>query len=166
MDGRNEGMVGEALKGYRDRVYVATKVKPGSKEAMIRSIDESLSSLKVDYVDLLQLHALSSAEQVMNTEYREVLAEPEVGKDAVHRRDHAFKKPDVLNAVTDDPDKLYDTVLVTYNFQKPPEVKAAIAKAAAANIGIIAMKTQAGGYQTRELYHSKRGIQSQNSNRA
>ena len=51
MDGRNEGMVGEALKGYRDRVYVATKVKPGSKEAMIRSIDESLSSLKVDYVD-------------------------------------------------------------------------------------------------------------------
>ena len=54
------------------------------------------------------------------------------------------KEPDVLNAVTDDPDKLYDTVLVTYNFQKPPEVKAAIAKAAAANIGIIAMKTQCG----------------------
>ena len=71
----------------------------------------------------------------------------------------------MLNAVTDDPDKLYDTVLVTYNFQKPPEVKAAIAKAAAA-IGIIAMKTQAGGYQTGNLYHSKRGIQSQNSNRA
>ena len=47
-----------------------------------------------------------------------------------------------MNAVTDDPDKLYDTVLVTYNFQKPPEVKAAIAKAAAANIGIIAMKTR------------------------
>ena len=72
-------------------------------------------------MDLLQLHALSSAEQVMNTEYREVLARPEVRKDAVHRRDHAFKEPDVLNAVTDDPDKLYDTVLVTYNFQKPPE---------------------------------------------
>ena len=36
VDGRNEGMVGEALKGYRDRVYVA-KVKPGSKEAMIRA---------------------------------------------------------------------------------------------------------------------------------
>ena len=76
LHGRTQrGGVGEALKGYRDRVYVATKVKPGSKEAMIRSIDESLSSLKVDYVDLLQLHALSSAEQVMNTEYREVLAE-------------------------------------------------------------------------------------------
>ena len=167
MDGRNEGMVGEALKGYRDRVYVATKVKPGSKEAMIRSIDESLSSLKVDYVDLLQLHALSSAEQVMNTEYREVLAEAKKsGKTRFIGVTTHSKEPDVLNAVTDDPDKLYDTVLVTYNFQKPPEVKAAIAKAAAANIGIIAMKTQAGGYQTRELYHSKRGIQSQNSNRA
>ena len=92
MDGRNEGMVGEALKGYRDRVYVATGVKPGSKEAMIRSIDESLSSLKVD-VDLLQLHALSSAEQVMNTEYRAGAGRgQEVGKDAVHRRDHAFQR--------------------------------------------------------------------------
>ena len=29
----------------------------------------------------------------------------------------------MLNAVTDDPDKLYDTVLVTYNFQKPLGVK-------------------------------------------
>ena len=69
-------MVGEALKGYRDRVYVSHQGEAGFEEAMIRSIDESLSSLKVDYVDLLQLHALSSAEQVMNTEYREVLAEP------------------------------------------------------------------------------------------
>ena len=111
----------------------------------------------MDYVDLLQLHALSSAEQVMNTEYREVLASQKSGKDAVHRRDHAFQKPDVLNAVTDDPDKLYDTVLVTYNFQKPPEVKGRHLRRPHANIGIIAMKTQAGGYQTRELYHSKRG---------
>ena len=84
MDGRNEGDGGRSAQGYRDRVYVATKVKPGSKEAMIRSIDESLSSLKVDYVDLLQLHALSSAEQVMNTELRG--AGQEVGKDAVHPR--------------------------------------------------------------------------------
>ena len=111
-------MVGEALKGYRDRVYVATKVKPGSKEAMIRSIDESLSSLKVDYVDLLQLHALSSAEQVMNTEYREVLAEAKKsGKTRFIGVTTHSKEPDVLNAVTDDPDKLYDTVLVTYNFE-------------------------------------------------
>ena len=110
-------------------VYVATKVKPGSKEAMIRSIDESLSSLKVDYVDLLQLHALSSAEQVMNTEYREVLAEAKKsGKTRFIGVTTHSKEPDVLNAVTDDPDKLYDTVLVTYNFQKPPEVKAAIAR--------------------------------------
>ena len=47
-----------------------------------------------------------------------------------------------MNAVTDDPDKLYDTVLVTYNFQKPPEVKAAICQGGRGNIGIIAMKTR------------------------
>ena len=74
MDGRNEGMVGEALKGYRDRVYVA-KGEAGFEGGNDPEHRRSLSSLKVDYVDLLQLHALSSAEQVMNTEYREVLAE-------------------------------------------------------------------------------------------
>ena len=157
-------MVGEALKGYRDRVYVATKVKPGSKEAMIRSIDESLSSLKVDYVDLLQLHALSSAEQVMNTEYREVLAEgQEVRKDAVHRRDHAFKEPDVLNAVTDDPDKLYDTVLVTYNF---PETAGSQGRHCQGGRGLHrhhCNEDPGGRISDPELYHSKRGIQSQNS---
>ena len=67
----------------------------------------------------------------------------------------------MLNAVTDDPDKLYDTVLVTYNFQKPPEVKAAIAKAAHGQHRHHCNEDPAGGYQTRELYHSKRGIQSQ-----
>ena len=135
------GMVGEALKGHRDRVYVATKVKPGFEGGNDPEHRRKSFSLKVDYVDLL-LHALSSAEQVMNTEYREVLAEAKKsGKTRFIGVTTHSKEPDVLNAVTDDPDKLYDTVLVTYNFQKPPEVKAAIAKAAAANIGIIAMKT-------------------------
>ena len=40
MDGRNEGMVGEALKGYRDRVYVATKGEAGFEGGNDPGIDE------------------------------------------------------------------------------------------------------------------------------
>jgi predicted aldo/keto reductase-like oxidoreductase len=39
--------------------------------------------------------------------------------------------------------KIYDAVLTTYNFKCDPSVKEAIAKAGAAGIGVIAMKTQA-----------------------
>ena len=57
----------------------------------------------------------------------------------------------VIDAVLSDPDKLYDTILVTYHYKSPPELKEAIARAAKAGVGIIAMKTQQGGYQTKEL---------------
>jgi hypothetical protein len=55
-------------------------------------------------------------------------------------------EPEVLNAVVDG--KFYDVVLTSYNFKQDhqQEVKKAIARAAAAGIGIIAMKTMAGGF--------------------
>lgn len=155
MDGRNEAIVGEALQGYRDKVYVATKVKPGTKEEMRKSINESLAGLKLDGVDLLQLHDISAKDGVMNPEYREVLAEAKKnGKTrfigiTVHQNE-----VETLNNIVDDPEKFFDTVLVTYNFktyEKTPAIKEAVARAAQAGIGVIAMKTQGGGYKTKEL---------------
>ena len=152
MDGRNEAIVGQALKGYRDRVYVATKIKPGTKAQMFQRIDESLAALQVDYVDVLQLHDIRSAEQVNNPEYREVFAEArKQGKTRFIGVTTHSREDEVINAVVDDPDKFWDMVLVTYNFKKRPEIKAAIARAAQANLGVIAMKTQMGGYNTKEL---------------
>ena len=58
---------------------------------------------------------------------------------------------EVVNAIADDKDKFFDTVLVAHNFKSPPELKKAIARAAQAGIGVIAMKTQAGGYKTDAL---------------
>ncbi len=44
MDGKNEDIVGKALKGRRDKVYVATKTLPTSKakEDIIRDVETSL----------------------------------------------------------------------------------------------------------------------------
>ena len=166
MDGRNEGMVGEALKGYRDRVYVATKVKPGSKEAMIRSIDESLSSLKVDYVDLLQLHALSSAEQVMNTEYREVLAEAKKsGKTRFIGVTTHSKEPDVERRDR----RSRQAVRHRAGHVQLPETAGSQGRHCQRRRGQHrhhCNEDPGGRISDPELYHSKRGIQSQNSNRA
>lgn len=152
MGGKNERIVGEALKGYRDKVYLATKVKPGSKESMMKSIDESLAALKQDYIDVLQVHAVQSKDHVMNAVYREVLADAKKqGKTRFVGVTTHSAEAEVINALVDDPDKFYDMVLVTYNFKKGPEVKEAIARAAKADIGVVAMKTQAGGYATKEM---------------
>jgi len=64
--GLSETIVGKALKGRRNRVILASKVrgKMGegpdesglSKRAMLRAIDESLKRLETDHLDLYYLH--------------------------------------------------------------------------------------------------------------
>lgn len=55
--GDSETRMGKALQdGYRDRVFLMTKVDGRTKKAAAKQIDESLRRLKVEYVDLLQFH--------------------------------------------------------------------------------------------------------------
>jgi len=152
MGGRNEAIVGEALKGYRDKVLVATKLFPNAPKTMREDIDKSLSALGVDYVDVLHLHRLDAAAQVTNEEYRTVMAEAkQQGKTRFLAVSTHSNEVEVINAMVDDPDRLYDAVLVVYNFKSRPQVDEAIARAAKAGLGVVAMKTQAGGYETSEL---------------
>lgn len=63
---RNEELVGEALRGRRDKVVLATKcgiqvvngkqVVDGRPSEILKSIDGSLKRLRTDYVDLYYLH--------------------------------------------------------------------------------------------------------------
>lgn len=56
-DGESERRMGLALRdGWRDRVFLMTKIDGRSRENAARQIDESLSRLGVGHVDLLQLH--------------------------------------------------------------------------------------------------------------
>ena len=54
----SEEVVGEAIKGVRDKVFVATKVTPRHfrRQDVIHSAEQSLRRLGTDYIDLYQLH--------------------------------------------------------------------------------------------------------------
>ncbi|HOY65916.1 MAG TPA: aldo/keto reductase [Candidatus Ozemobacteraceae bacterium] len=152
MNGRNEEIVGKALTGRRDKVILATKTKGKSvtPEAIIDDVETSLASLKTDHIDIIQLHNVTNAnrDRLLDRNVRAALAGlRKEGKVRFFGVTTHTDQADVINAVVDDPDKFFDTVLVAYNFQSPPELKTAIARAASAGIGIIAMKTQMGGYQ-------------------
>jgi len=154
MDGKNEGIVAKALKGRRDRVYVATKTLPSSRSKgdIIKDVETSLRTLETDYVDVIQLHNLTGKERIFIPETREALVKlREQGKVRFFGVTTHKNQPEVLNALVDDPDRFFDTALVAYNFKSDNDTKGAIARAAQAKIGIIAMKTQAGGYATDAL---------------
>ena len=56
-EGRSETRMGQALKdGYRDKVFLMTKIDGRSKKEAARQLDESLRRLDTDRIDLVQHH--------------------------------------------------------------------------------------------------------------
>ena len=57
-DGRSESLVGKAIAGRRDKVYLVSKVLPqnASRKGVARACEASLGRLKTDRLDLYLLH--------------------------------------------------------------------------------------------------------------
>jgi diketogulonate reductase-like aldo/keto reductase len=57
-DGRSESLVGEAIAGLREKIFLVTKVLPSnaSRKGVARSCEASLKRLKTDRVELYLLH--------------------------------------------------------------------------------------------------------------
>jgi len=148
--GENEKTMGRALKGYRDKVILATKVHNAKKEDMIKSIEKSLTSLNVDVIDIMQLHGVSSAGEVKDSVAIEVLEKcKKDGKIRFAGVTTHQNVPIVVDAAIES--KFYDVILLVYHYKSEKDVGEAIDRAGKAGIGIIAMKTQAGGYKTEEM---------------
>ncbi|WP_314590482.1 aldo/keto reductase [Paenibacillus terrigena] len=70
--GESERRIGKALRGKRSNVIIASKAvmrgEPYTFENTIKSVEDSLSRLQTDYIDLIQLHELEQTtfEQAIN----------------------------------------------------------------------------------------------------
>ena len=155
MSGKNEEILGKALKGHRDKVFVATNVLPASslKKDIVRDVEASLKALETDYVDLIQLQNVTDRERIFIPETREALVElKKQGKVRYFGVTTHKNQAEMLNVLVDDRERFFDTALVAYNFKSSDkELGEAIDRAAKAGIGILAMKTQAGGYSPEAL---------------
>lgn len=79
-DGAAESILGQAIKGRRDKVLISTKATfrsgqgpndvGSSRFHLIQAVDEALKRLGTDYIDLFQLHgfdAMTSLEETLST---------------------------------------------------------------------------------------------------
>ncbi len=57
-EGHSEELVGEAIRGMRDKVFIATKFAPehNGYDEVLKAAEGSLRRLQTDYIDLYQLH--------------------------------------------------------------------------------------------------------------
>lgn len=164
-DGRNEEMLGTVLPGRkRDSFVVCTKIfvktlnrdtglfGPGTRgEEITEKLDISLKRLGLDHVDVLYLHCQSAREGVTHEALMKALEQAkQAGKTRFLGVSTHKNEPEVIRAAV--AAKLYDVVLTSYNFKQDHhlEVQKAMSEAAAAGLGVVAMKTQAGIFWDKE----------------
>ncbi len=150
MYGRNEEMVGKVFEGKREKVFIQTKVHAHDEKRMRASVERSLRRLKTDYIDVLVWHGLHSTEEISDAGLFEFMVKM---KKEGKARFTGFSAHSNMASVLEEAAKLnfHDVALVSYNFTHSKKLKEAVALAAKSGIGIIAMKTQAGGYKKEKM---------------
>ena len=151
MGGKNEGLVGKAFQGKRDKVFIQTKFKVASSAKVNRAtVERSLKHLRTDYVDVLLAHSLKRPDEVCDPALTEFLqAMKKEGKARFTGFSCHTGMASLLKAAAKA--KCHDVALVSYNFTHSSGLKEAIALAADSGIGVVAMKTQAGGYKASDM---------------
>ncbi len=156
-NGNNEKMIGNALREMninRKEVIIATKFllrsrTEGSlagekaKETLLSQLQDSLSRLQTNYIDILYIHDVSKPEQITDPEVMNTLKElKESGKIRFCGFTSHTYWPDLVNKAAGQ--KFYDVLLLAWNVAWSQDAKAleAMKNAYEAGIGIIAMKTQ------------------------
>ncbi len=163
-DGESEMTIGRALRGKRDKAFIASKVLAGpndSRESIMQQLEASLRRLQTDHVNVYFNHAVNDVARLKNPEWYE-FAEQAKKQGKIRFTGvsgHAGRLSECLDYAIDS--GRFDVILAAYNFGRDPafyqrflrrfdmvavqpELPRIIRKAKARGMGVIAMKTLMG----------------------
>jgi predicted aldo/keto reductase-like oxidoreductase len=162
-EGNNEKMLGEALKGIpRDKVLVGTAVIPkgvdhknglytkeSTYEELIKTAEGSLKRFGMDHMDILLLPYAAKRESVFFEPLLRAMQDlKKQGKTRfIGIASHSYTAEAIQAAVDT---KVYDLAMPAFNFRSDKAMSDALDYAGKARFGIIAMKTQSGGFLDKE----------------
>jgi len=152
--GLNEQMVGSMIKdmGVRDEVIISTKIwlrdqvrDPKARDLFKQAIEESLKRLQMDHIEILYYHLVDTLEDLRAEGPLQALAELKKEGKARNVGLSTHRGSLILPAAAKT--ELFDVGLVAFNYTMASDqnLLAALEKTAQAGMGIVAMKTQAGG---------------------
>jgi len=155
-DAASERVVGAAIKGHRDKVFVASKFCTSSGhlpadapvETIVQAVEASLGRLGTDYLDLCHIHACNDLDRLMAPTFHEAFdrlrAQGKVRFLGVSS--HTPELETVMRHAVDS--GRFDVIMAAYNFRNWPELSEIIARAHEKGVGFVAMKTLKGAYHT------------------
>lgn len=155
-DAESERVVGEGIRGRRDKVFVASKfctpdghlAADSSVPTIIAAVEGSLTRLGTDYLDLCHIHACNDLERLMAPTFHEAFDRlKEQGKVRfLGVSSHTPELETVMNAAVDS--GRFHVLMVAYNFNNWPDLSNILNKAHERGVGFVAMKTLKGAYHT------------------
>ncbi|MDX9972592.1 MAG: aldo/keto reductase [FCB group bacterium] len=150
-NGKSEEYMGAALKdGYRDKVFLMTKHDGRDRKTAQEHLETSLRRLDLDMIDLWQFHEIvqpDDPEKIYTQGAIEFALEAQKQGKIRYIGFTGHRKPAFLNEMIDR-GFAWDTVQMPENPFDPHYEsfqKEVLPKALERNMGVIAMKTQAGG---------------------
>ncbi len=148
----SELALGRAMKGHRDRMFLATKwcTKQGhlSAGASVRqymeAVEGSLKRLQTDYVDLVHIHSCDTLERLLDPNVHEAFDRlREQGKARfLGVSTHTPNLEQVANAAIDN--GRFDVMMLAYHHGAWPNLEQIIARATREDVAVVAMKTLKG----------------------
>ncbi len=150
-DGASESRYGRLLTPkYRDVVFLMTKSTATDAATARRHLEESLLRMKTDYVDLWQMHSVTSVEDVdqrIQNGILDVMLEAKKSGKARHIGYTGHHRPAAHQRVLEKTD-IFETCQMPVNLADPGYesfIKNVLPKLVDRKIGVIAMKTLANG---------------------
>jgi len=151
-DTASERVLGEAMKGRRDQVFLATKfcVADGHLPndtpvpKIVEAVEGSLTRLQTDHVDLIHIHSCDRVERLMAPNIHEAFDRlKQQGKVRfLGVSTHTPNLEEVANAAIDS--GRFDVMMLAYHFGMWPSFGHILEKAKAHDVGVVAMKTLKG----------------------
>ncbi len=148
----SERVLGEAMKGHRDKIFLATKfcVADGHLPndtpvpKVIEAVEGSLKRLQTDHVDLIHIHSCDQVERLMAPNIHEAFDRlKEQGKVRfLGVSTHTPNLEEVANTAIDS--GRFDVMMMAYHFGMWPHYGHILEKAKKHDVGVVAMKTLKG----------------------
>lgn len=152
----SEHILGQAMKGHRDKMFVATKfcVADGHLPndtpvpQIMEAVEASLTRLQADHVDLIHVHSCDRVDRLMAPNIHEAFdrlkAQGKVRFLGVST--HTPNLEEVANAAIDS--GRFDVMMLAYHFGMWGSFGHILEKARQHDVGIVAMKTLKGAMHT------------------
>ena len=169
-DTASERVLGEAMKGQRDKIFLATKfcVADGHLPndtpvpKIMEAVEGSLRRLQTDHVDLIHIHSCDRLDRLLAPNIHEAFDRlKQQGKVRfMGVSTHTPNLEEVANAAIDS--GRFDVMMLAYHFGMWPSFGHILEKAKAHDVGIVAMKTLKGAKHTNLAnFRDEAGVYSQ-----